>query len=99
MGCKRNVKPEMAELKGKRLIIAAELEEGSILYQIIRVVLHVTLALDSGIERNLGTSILHIVPIAQDVESMQEVPQIFILPLILSDLPERRPKKACSLRA
>ena len=27
-GCKRNVKPEMAELKGKRLIIAAELEEG-----------------------------------------------------------------------
>ncbi|MCM1225989.1 MAG: phage/plasmid primase, P4 family [Clostridium sp.] len=28
MGCKRNVKPEMAELKGKRLVIAAELEEG-----------------------------------------------------------------------
>jgi P4 family phage/plasmid primase-like protien len=28
VGCKRNVKPEMAELKGKRLIIAAELEEG-----------------------------------------------------------------------
>lgn len=28
IGCKRNVKPEMAELKGKRLIIAAELEEG-----------------------------------------------------------------------
>lgn len=28
MGCKRNVKPEMAELKGKRLIIASELEEG-----------------------------------------------------------------------
>lgn len=27
-GCRRNVKPEMAELKGKRLIIAAELEEG-----------------------------------------------------------------------
>ena len=27
-GCKRNVKPELAELKGKRLIIAAELEEG-----------------------------------------------------------------------
>lgn len=26
--CKRNVKPEMAELKGKRLVIAAELEEG-----------------------------------------------------------------------
>lgn len=28
VGCKRNVKPEMAELKGKRLVIAAELEEG-----------------------------------------------------------------------
>jgi putative DNA primase/helicase len=28
VGCKRNVNPEMAELKGKRLIIAAELEEG-----------------------------------------------------------------------
>ena len=28
MGCKRNVKPELAEAKGKRLIIAAELEEG-----------------------------------------------------------------------
>lgn len=28
MGCKRNVKPEMAEMKGKRLIIASELEEG-----------------------------------------------------------------------
>ena len=28
VGCKRNVTPEMAELKGKRLIIAAELEEG-----------------------------------------------------------------------
>jgi putative DNA primase/helicase len=28
MNCKRNVKPEMAELKGKRLIIASELEEG-----------------------------------------------------------------------
>ncbi len=27
-GCKRNVKPELAETKGKRLIIAAELEEG-----------------------------------------------------------------------
>lgn len=26
--CKRNVKPELAEVKGKRLIIAAELEEG-----------------------------------------------------------------------
>ena len=29
MGCKRNVKPEMAELKGKRLIIASEMEEGT----------------------------------------------------------------------
>lgn len=28
VGCRRNVKPEMAELKGKRLILAAELEEG-----------------------------------------------------------------------
>ncbi len=28
VGCKRNVKPELAEMKGKRLIIAAELEEG-----------------------------------------------------------------------
>lgn len=28
VGCKRNVKPELAECKGKRLIIAAELEEG-----------------------------------------------------------------------
>lgn len=28
MSCKRNVKPEMAELKGKRLIIASEMEEG-----------------------------------------------------------------------
>lgn len=28
VGCKRNVKPEMAELKGKRLIIASETEEG-----------------------------------------------------------------------
>lgn len=27
-GCKRNVRPEMAELKGKRMIIAAEMEEG-----------------------------------------------------------------------
>ena len=27
-GCRRNVKPEMAELRGKRLIIASELEEG-----------------------------------------------------------------------
>ena len=29
MNCKRNVKPEMAETKGKRLLIAAELEEGT----------------------------------------------------------------------
>ena len=28
VGCKRNVRPEMAELKGKRLVVAAELEEG-----------------------------------------------------------------------
>lgn len=28
VNCKRNVKPEMAELKGKRMIIAAELQEG-----------------------------------------------------------------------
>ena len=28
VGCRRNVKPEIAELKGRRLIIAAELEEG-----------------------------------------------------------------------
>lgn len=28
IGCKRNVKPELADAKGKRLIIAAELEEG-----------------------------------------------------------------------
>jgi putative DNA primase/helicase len=28
VGCRRNVKPEIAELKGKRLVIAAELEEG-----------------------------------------------------------------------
>ena len=27
-GCKRNVKPELAEAKGKRLLIASELEEG-----------------------------------------------------------------------
>ena len=27
-GCRRNVRPEIAELKGKRLVIAAELEEG-----------------------------------------------------------------------
>lgn len=29
--CRRNVKPEIAELKGKRLAIAAELEEGTLL--------------------------------------------------------------------
>lgn len=29
VGCKRNVKPEMAELRGKRLVIASELEEGN----------------------------------------------------------------------
>ncbi|MBQ6372303.1 MAG: DNA primase, partial [Oscillospiraceae bacterium] len=28
VGCRRNVKPELAETKGKRLLIAAELEEG-----------------------------------------------------------------------
>ena len=28
VGCKRNVKPELAETKGKRLLIASELEEG-----------------------------------------------------------------------
>ena len=28
VGCRRNVKPEMAELKGRRLIIASEMEEG-----------------------------------------------------------------------
>lgn len=28
VGCRRNVKPELAEAKGKRLLIAAELEEG-----------------------------------------------------------------------
>ena len=28
VGCKRNVKPELAEIKGKRILIAAELEEG-----------------------------------------------------------------------
>lgn len=28
MGCRRNVKPELAEAKGKRLLIASELEEG-----------------------------------------------------------------------
>ncbi len=29
VGCRRNIKPEMAEVKGKRLLIAAELQEGS----------------------------------------------------------------------
>jgi len=29
VGCRRNVKPEMAETRGKRLLIAAELEEGT----------------------------------------------------------------------
>ena len=28
VGCKRNVKPELAEAKGKRMLIAAELDEG-----------------------------------------------------------------------
>lgn len=28
VGCRRNVKPEIAEIKGKRILIAAELEEG-----------------------------------------------------------------------
>lgn len=28
VGCRRNVKPEIAELKGRRLVIASELEEG-----------------------------------------------------------------------
>lgn len=28
VGCRRNVRPELAEVKGKRLLIAAELEEG-----------------------------------------------------------------------
>lgn len=28
VGCKRNVKPEVAELRGKRMVIAAELEDG-----------------------------------------------------------------------
>ncbi len=28
VGCRRNVKPELAEAKGKRLLVAAELEEG-----------------------------------------------------------------------
>ena len=29
VGCKRNIKPEMAEVKGKRLLIAAEMQEGA----------------------------------------------------------------------
>jgi len=29
VGCRRNIKPELAEAKGKRLLIAAELEEGT----------------------------------------------------------------------
>ena len=29
VGCRRNIKPEMAEVKGKRLLIAAEMQEGS----------------------------------------------------------------------
>ncbi|MBQ9664265.1 MAG: primase C-terminal domain-containing protein [Oscillospiraceae bacterium] len=29
VGCRRNVRPELAEVKGKRLLIAAELEEGT----------------------------------------------------------------------
>lgn len=29
VGCCRNIKPEMAEIKGKRLLIAAEMQEGS----------------------------------------------------------------------
>ena len=29
VGCRRNVKPELAEVKGKRILIAAELEEGT----------------------------------------------------------------------
>ena len=29
IGCRRNIKPELAEAKGKRLLIAAELEEGT----------------------------------------------------------------------
>lgn len=29
VGCRRNIKPEMAEVKGKRLLIAAELQEGT----------------------------------------------------------------------
>jgi len=29
VGCRRNIKPEMAEVKGKRLVIAAEMQEGA----------------------------------------------------------------------
>ena len=29
VGCRRNIKPEMAEVKGKRLLIAAEMQEGA----------------------------------------------------------------------
>ena len=29
VGCRRNIKPEMAEVKGKRLLIAAEMQKGS----------------------------------------------------------------------
>lgn len=29
VGCRRNIKPEMAEVKGKRMLIAAEMQEGS----------------------------------------------------------------------
>ncbi len=29
MGCRRNIRPELAETKGKRLLIASELEEGT----------------------------------------------------------------------
>lgn len=29
VGCRRNVKPELAEIKGKRILIASELEEGT----------------------------------------------------------------------
>lgn len=34
VGCRRNVKPELAEAKGKRFLIAAEMEEGMRLNQI-----------------------------------------------------------------
>lgn len=29
VGCRRNIKPEMTEVKGKRLLIAAEMQEGA----------------------------------------------------------------------